>query len=535
VDGPNIEDVGFDVLTSKAKIKGKNITCVIDTGASTSVISKELTRNLNLCVDTSQKVELTMAGNQIVNTLGNCSNVPILFGNKECNISACVIANPAHELLLGTNFLSKYGIILDLGEEKMYIPNGKNEYVTNEISASKQKGMNKNKKRKMKLYSKSRVTVKPNCEKIIEVDELKNDIKISSNSVLLCEQCTNKPFFVIPGVADTCNLPSKLIVQNISPKTITIQKNEVVSLVNESKKTIISEIRNNEYPIDINDVIKSCELISEKEIDLFRKKLKNELKSLDKINQSLVVHEIRLVDENKNHDISARPYRTNTSQKKEIENQVEKLKNENLIRDSNSRYCSPVVMVKKKDGSVRFCVDYRKINNITVKDKFPLPRIDETLDRLGSSQYFTSIDLKSGYWQIPIKESDKDKTAFVTHNGLYEWNVIPFGLCNAPATFQRYMNSILGKLGWEFCLVYLDDIIIFSNDFEEHVNYVCSVLKEILKSGLRINFSKSRFFCRKIEYLGYVIDSSGISISKEKTKAIYSYPQPKNIKQVQQF
>ncbi|MGL4385614.1 MAG: reverse transcriptase family protein [Flavobacterium sp.] len=106
-----------------------------------------------------------------------------------------------------------------------------------------------------------------------------------------------------------------------------------------------------------------------------------------------------------------------------------------MIRDSNSKYSSPVVMIKKKDGSERFCVDYRNLNALTIKDKFRLPRIYETLDHLGSSKYFSIMDLKTGYWQIPVKECDKEKTSFVTHNGLYEWNVMPFGLCNALATF----------------------------------------------------------------------------------------------------
>ncbi len=125
-----------------------------------------------------------------------------------------------------------------------------------------------------------------------------------------------------------------------------------------------------------------------------------------------------------------------------------------VIRPSQSPWASPVVLVGKKDGSVRFCVDYRKLNLLTKKDVYPLPRIDDSLSALGAKQVYTTLDLTSGYWQIPIAEEDKEKTAFVTHKGLFEFNVMPFGLCNAPATFQRYMDAVFAGLKWECCLVF---------------------------------------------------------------------------------
>jgi hypothetical protein len=262
-------------------------------------------------------------------------------------VSACVIANPAHELLLGTNFLSKYGIILDLGEDKMFIPNGNNEYSSNTICASKQVRIFRSKETKMKLHSKKHVLVAPNSEKIIEVDELVNDKKLQTNSILLCEQCTNKQFNIIPGVADTCNLPSKLIIQNNSPRTITIQKNEVVSLVKEYGSAMILEVKSNDYPININEIVKNCELEND-EMQIFKIELEKQLSEIKPKKQSDVSHEIKLIDETPKSDIATRPYRTSMQQKKEIENQVAKLKDENLIRESHSRFSSPVVMVKKR-------------------------------------------------------------------------------------------------------------------------------------------------------------------------------------------
>lgn len=152
-----------------------------------------------------------------------------------------------------------------------------------------------------------------------------------------------------------------------------------------------------------------------------------------------------------------------------IDEQVNDMLKRGVIRPSNSPWASPVVLVTKKDGSIRFCVDYRRLNSITRKDVYPLPRIDDALDSLQGAEFFSSLDLRSGYWQVPMAEADRAKTAFITPDGLYEFNVMPFGLCNAPATFERMMDSILRGLKWKTCLCYLDDIVVFSPDFDTHL------------------------------------------------------------------
>ena len=155
-----------------------------------------------------------------------------------------------------------------------------------------------------------------------------------------------------------------------------------------------------------------------------------------------------------------------------------------IIEPSCSPWASPVVLVRKKSGQFRFCVDYRKLNATTTKDKYPLPRIDDTLDTLQGSVIFSTLDLKSGYWQVPLSEKAKKKTAFTTRFGLYQFNVLPFGLCNAPATFQRLMDLVLVGLNFTCALVYLDDIIIFSKSARQHVADTKSVLEALKRAGL---------------------------------------------------
>ena len=205
------------------------------------------------------------------------------------------------------------------------------------------------------------------------------------------------------------------------------------------------------------------------------------------------------------------------------------------IRESHSPYASPIVLVRKKDGSLRLCIDYRTLNKRTVKDNFPLPRIDDTLDALYGAKWFSSLDLKSGYWQIEMAEADKPKTAFTTPLGFYECNRMPFGLTNAPATFQRLMERCLGDLNLKQCLVYLDDIIVYSATFEEHLTRLKAVLDRLREYNLKLQPTKCHLFRRSINYLGHVISAKGISTDPDKIDALRSWPTPSDVTQLRSF
>ncbi|GBN72220.1 Retrovirus-related Pol polyprotein from transposon 297, partial [Araneus ventricosus] len=181
------------------------------------------------------------------------------------------------------------------------------------------------------------------------------------------------------------------------------------------------------------------------------------------------------------------PKRLPLAKKEEAERLVKEMVDDGIIEESSGPWASPIVLVKKKDGSTRFCVDYRTLNEITIKHSYPLPRIDDTLDALNGSQWFSTLDLKSGYWQVEIQPEDKEKTAFTTGQGLWQFRVMPFGLCNVPATLERLMETVLRGLTSEACLVYLDDIIIVGRTFQEHLNNIRKVFQRLQKANLKLS------------------------------------------------
>jgi hypothetical protein len=194
-----------------------------------------------------------------------------------------------------------------------------------------------------------------------------------------------------------------------------------------------------------------------------------------------------------------------------------------------------VVLVRKKDGEWRFCVDYRRLNAITTKDVYPLPRIDDALSRMEGSRYFTILEMQAGYWQVEVDEQDRVKTAFITADGLFEFKVMPFGLTNAPATFQRMMDVVLAVLKWKICLVYLDDIVVFAPTVTQHLERLESVLQRIGRAGLKLKLSKCSFLEQSLRVLGFIVSREGLSPDPEKISAVRDFPTPRNVKELQSF
>ena len=312
-----------------------------------------------------------------------------------------------------------------------------------------------------------------------------------------------------------------------------VEEESLASLVTEEERP--KDLFKPEKPVRLDDIDINRSELTEEQLNKVLFLLKNSLDVFAANNPGatdLIAHRIEV---GKNLPVHTAPYRTSPKDRDIIQKEVERMLKENIIRPSRSPWASPVVLITKKDGTIRFCVDYRKLNLVTKRDVYPLPRIDDSLAALGGGRWFSTLDLTSGYWQIPVEEESKEKTAFISASGLYEFNVLPFGLSNSPSTFQRFLDIVLAGLKWKSLLVYLDDICIFSSDFEQHLKDLGEVFLRLREAKLKLKPSKCHLFQRQIKYLGHIVSSDGVMPDPEKVKAITNMPLPTDVASLQSF
>jgi hypothetical protein len=233
--------------------------------------------------------------------------------------------------------------------------------------------------------------------------------------------------------------------------------------------------------------------------------------------------------------ITKRPYRMAPTKLAELKLQIAELQQKGYIHPSSSPWGAPVLFVTKKDGSMRMCIDYRSLNEVTIKNKYPLPRIDDLFDQLQGAKYFSKIDLRSGYHELRIKEADIQKTAFVTRYKHYEFTLMPFRLTNAPAFFMNIMNKVFMEELDKFVVVFIDDILIYSKNHEDHEHHLQIVLERLRAHQLYAKLSKCEFWLEKIAFLGHILTAEGIEVDPSKVEAVSKWKQPSNISEVRSF
>ena len=292
---------------------------------------------------------------------------------------------------------------------------------------------------------------------------------------------------------------------------------------------------------DLDETVVECATISvepllpAEEIRL-KEFLDEELPKFDAVEgkTTLVEHEIRLKEGAV--PIKQRHYPRNPAMQSIINEEVDSMLREGVIEPSDSPWSSPVVLIKKPSGKYRFCIDMRRVNDSSVKDAYPLPKINAILEKLRQAKFISTLDLKQGYWQVPLAEASRPITAFTVPGlGLFQFKVMPFGLHSAGATFQRLLDRIIGPALEPKAFAYLDDLVIVSSSFEEHIELLRVVFERLRSAGLRLNPEKCHFARRELKYLGHVVNSGGISTDPEKVRAIQEFPAPHNVKTLRSF
>ncbi len=411
----------------------------------------------------------------------------------------------------------------------------------------------------VKIAGRQAVTIPPRCEKVLE-GRCGVSPRVKSNVLVEPAAGTSLPKGLLVAhvlaKTDCGKVPVRMV--NLSEKAIRIAPRSRVASIFKPKEVVtkdvlefeeddgvlhVKELKEDRVQADKNLLIQlpvpvevnvegltpaQCERLAEllsKHIDAFSRD------DQDYGYTTAVVHDIPTSEA---PPIKQRHRRVPPQIFQEVKRHVQNLVSQGILKESSSPWASPAVIVMKKDGSVRFCCDYRKLNQVTYKDAYPLPRVDESLDALGNAKLFSTLDLTAGYFQVAVSEKDREKTAVTTPFGLFEWTRMPFGLCNAPATFQRLMGVVLGDLAFDVLLVYLDDVIIFSRDFESHCERLELVFNRLRQHGLKLKPSKCFLLRPEVKFLGHQISAEGIKVNDEKVKALETWPVPRNVREVRQ-
>lgn len=525
------------------EIAGRRTQLLIDSGASLTLINLNFFNELpkcyrqtarppppNLCLQLADRSQLYVKYALLL---------PITISNSTRTHKVYVVPKLWRACIIGNDLIRKHNLQIDGGRQhayfkkrqgKIYTQHRREDTTINEVNYI----LLAAERVKIPPFHVFNIQVKPN-KPFSRVDERGEQDEYEVTSIKYTPCAANG--IITPS---TCNT---LQVANLTNKKIIVHTNQPLA-----KMTRLNEIQINTIQQgNLQFITDNVRTTPDEEPDLVNTELDKDQK--EKIQQLIkeypdvfnektgrtkkLQHQINVTPESTPYN--SPPFRYAPARKKIIEENINEMLEQGIISPSHSPWASPVILVPKKDGSLRFCVDYRKLNTVTTRDAYPLPRIDDTLDSLQEAKFISTLDLRSGYWQVEMDKKSREKTAFVTHKGLFEFNVMPFGLMNAPATFQRLMDIVLAGVKWQCCLVYIDDVVIFSPTFEQHVIDLRKVFEALRSANLTAKLPKCQFCRREMKYLGHVITPNGIKPDPELTKAVRNFPEPKKIKDVQSF
>ena len=508
---------------------------LIDTGAEISVVSeslfKELSETTRTGLRTGSKVNCKGASGERLNGLGEVE-LRFSIGARTFKHQFQVIRSLKAPVILGTDFLELNKAVIDYYERTLRLGNSTVLLNSPEEEVEELHYLVRTVD-KVVLPSQTHTTFPCKVPRITRPGTYLVDFLDTTLGL------TNKPGVSIPNtiIQVSTSRTASLTAVNETNTYSMIPKNAVVGTLTPLDPATIAPIeQTEETPGAATKTTISSQLTME-ELEALDNLLERKKHLFTESDMNLGRTTLKKCDITTTTDqpIRQKPYKTPFHLRDKVEGHIENMLEAGIISPSTSPWSSPIVIVSKKNGETRFCVDYRKLNSVSVPNSYPLPNIDDVLAAFNGAKYFSKLDLKSGYFQIEMTEEAKPKTAFVTHMGLFQFNRLPFGLNTAPAVFQDCMNTALQGLLYKCCLCYLDDVIIFSKTVAEHLQHLEEVLDRIEKAGLMLRLSKCEFFKKQLGFLGHVISDEGIQPDAKKVSDIKDMSPPDTVTDVRAF
>ena len=552
---PDCPVMNFTPKLNKNRMQVKfgkhTVQCLVDAGAEISAMSKHL---LNQVAPNA-----TIRPSNLSNIVGVCGEVHRVLGQVELPFECeglqfqqvFQIFEHLHvSVLVGIDFMTANNVTVKFGELEIKVPSNQKTSVSSVKVAATPVMSDQT----CFAYTTREVIIPPHSEVVVPV-------RISgfpNNSVILIEPKLNLSDLNLAGGKNICTVRnSKGVYRLMNPTNLPIflgtnQRLAKVNLVDsqsifdlkESQSTQVIGIStdNSSETLDSERIVKDLGItIDDSNLSKDQKgKLYNFLarnrdifaKDMSELGvTNLHSHTIHTGDA---QPVSAAPYPQTPRMRAEFERQLEEMQRDGIIEESNSVWHSPVVMVKKPNNEWRFCVDYRKLNAVTELMSFPIPHMSDVFDTLAQSkaEVFSTLDLRSGFWQVPLDKATKHKSAFITHQGIFEFNRLSFGMVNAPMTFQSLMTKVLKNLNFKIALVYIDDLLIFSKDFDQHLHHLNLVFDKLRSANLTLHPAKCKFATKQVKYLGHIVSKDGLRVNPENTDKIRNCKSPTNVKQV---
>ncbi|CAF3332041.1 unnamed protein product [Rotaria socialis] len=543
---------------------------LIDTGSCITIIHHNFLKRIHHQTFEPTRTSYISANCTAINIIGQVQ-LEIRVNNFITHVTASVATNLVTGILVGTDWINRYIKSLDILTQSLTLHDHTGRNTTTPLIQSN--GMSC-----YSVFLVDPITIPQYSE-----SKIKTSVQIPDNSNMLfepSERFSQKPILLPNALIEVKNRQTHITVVNTTNRPYTLSSKTCLGTVSSSSlictipssqcsqsihhtsfnvthrpsnpsyqcyvcyqkflstNNLYHHLRTKCYPYELRHQIE----ILTKHIDsiINRKKIQDilwkygklfDIRQPSKINITLN----HVIETGTHQPVYTPPYRRSPKDHQIITDETDKFLQQTIIEPSTSPWCSPVVLVRKKDGSTRFCVDYRKLNDISVKDSFPLPRIEDIFDQLSQSNYFTTLDFKNGYFQIPLTPHDRPKTAFSTRDNHYQFTVLPQGIKNGPPTFQRIVNRILGPARWKHCFAYLDDVVIFSKTFDDHVLHLDEILQLLHAYNFRLSVEKCTIATDTINYLGHNICRGELRPNNDNIRGLLQTTTPNTPKEIFRF